>query len=173
MSAARARFAGLGLVALLAACAPIDIAKLPRMGVDFAFDPRNRCQGVSPRIQLSNVAPDVVAYDVEMIDLDAPGFRHWVQTVPATGPVIREGIGSGLYIGPCPPSGTHRYRITVTGRDAGKQPRAYGEKTVSREDVLERRREYVPGNPAEAAASTMERALPRTPTSMSTPCAAA
>lgn len=130
MRGGRAAVVGLGLVALAAACAPVNIAKLPRMGVDFAFDPRNRCQGVSPRIQLSNVAPDVVTYDVEMTDLDVPGFKHWSQTVPATGPVIREGIGAGLYAGPCPPFGTHRYRITVTGRDADKQPRAYGEKTV-------------------------------------------
>jgi phosphatidylethanolamine-binding protein (PEBP) family uncharacterized protein len=130
VSAARAAVVGLGLATLAAGCAPIDLAKVPRLSVDVTFEPRNRCQGVSPRIQLSRVEPEVVTYDIEMTDLDVPGYKHWVQTVPATGPVIREGIGAGLYIGPCPPSGTHRYRITIIARDAEKRPRAYGDKTV-------------------------------------------
>jgi phosphatidylethanolamine-binding protein (PEBP) family uncharacterized protein len=123
----RAGLVALGVVAAMTGCAPVDIGKVPRLGVDFAFDPRNRCQGASHRIQLSNVLAGVVSYDVTMTDLDVPSFKHWSQTIPATGPVIREGIGVG-YFGPCPPSGTHRYRITVT--DDAKQPLAYGEKTV-------------------------------------------
>jgi phosphatidylethanolamine-binding protein (PEBP) family uncharacterized protein len=126
---ARRRLLALGVVLVAAACAPIDINKLPRMGVDFAFDPKNRCAGVSPRIQLSNVPPGVVTYDVKMTDLDVASFQHWSQTIPATGPVIREGIAA-TYFGPCPPSGTHRYRITVIAQGADKQPLAYGEKTV-------------------------------------------
>jgi phosphatidylethanolamine-binding protein (PEBP) family uncharacterized protein len=68
-------------------------------------------------------------YEVTLTDLDVPSFNHWHQTLPASGPVIREGAGRGDY-GPCAPSGTHRYRIGVTAKDAQGKPLAYGEKTV-------------------------------------------
>ena len=64
-----------------------------------------------------------------MTDIDLPSFNHWNQTLTAAGPVIREGVGV-RYSGPCPPSGTHRYEITVLARDAQKLAVAYGEKTV-------------------------------------------
>ncbi len=110
------------------ASATVDTSKLPRMGVDFAFDQKNKCQGVSPEIRLTNV-PAAVA-NFEVTDLDVPSFHHWSQTIPATGSVIREGAGRGYY-GPCPPSGTHRYQIEVTALDSQKKPVAYGEKTVA------------------------------------------
>jgi phosphatidylethanolamine-binding protein (PEBP) family uncharacterized protein len=117
------------VVAAVTACATVDTSKLPRMGVDFAFDQKHKCQGVSPAIRLSNVPGGVASYEVKMTDLDVPSFHHWSQTLAATGPVIREGAGVS-YFGPCPPSGTHRYEITVLARDSQKQAVAYGEKTV-------------------------------------------
>lgn len=118
------------LVGLAAAgCATVDTSKLPRMGVDFAFDQKHKCQGVSPEIRLANVPTSVTSYEVTLTDLDVPSFHHWAQTIPATGPVVREGTGSG-YFGPCPPSGTHRYQIEVIARDGQKNPAGYGEKTV-------------------------------------------
>ncbi len=119
----------LALLLAAAGCATADTSKLPRMGVDFAFDQKHKCQGVSPEIRLTNVPAGVASYDVIMTDLDAPSFHHWSQTIAAAGSTIREGIGVG-YFGPCPPSGTHRYQIAVTARDGQKQPVAYGEKTV-------------------------------------------
>jgi phosphatidylethanolamine-binding protein (PEBP) family uncharacterized protein len=116
-----------GLVA--AGCATVDTSKLPRMAVDFSFDQKHKCQGVSPEIRLGNVPPGVASYEVRMTDLDVPSFHHWAHTIPATGSVVREGAGTG-YFGPCPPSGTHRYQIEVIARDGQKQPLAYGEKTV-------------------------------------------
>src|SRR5574341_91132 len=116
-------------VAAVTACATADTSKLPRMGVDFAFDQKHKCQGASPEIRLSNVPGGVASYEVKMTDLDVPSFHHWSQTLAATGAVIREGAGVG-YFGPCPPSGTHRYEITVLARDSQKQAVAYGEKTV-------------------------------------------
>jgi phosphatidylethanolamine-binding protein (PEBP) family uncharacterized protein len=110
-------------------CATVDTSKLPRMGVDFAFDQKHKCQGVSPEIRLTNVPGGVASFEVRMVDLDVPSFHHWSQIIPATGAVIREGAGSGYY-GPCPPSGTHRYQIAVTALDSQKKPIAYGEKTV-------------------------------------------
>ena len=113
----------------VAGCATVDTTKLPRMGVDFAFQQKHKCQGASPEIRLSNVPGGVANYEVKMTDLDAPSFHHWSQTLAAVGPVIREGAGVG-YFGPCPPSGTHRYEITILARDGQKQAVAYGEKTV-------------------------------------------
>ena len=117
------------IVAAVTACATVDTTKLPRMGVDFAFDQKHKCQGVSPAIRLSNVPAGVTSYEVKMTDLDVLNFHHWGQTFAATGPLIREGAGVG-YFGPCPPTGTHRYQITVLPHDHQKQAVAYGEKTV-------------------------------------------
>ncbi len=117
------------VVAAVTGCATVDTSKLPRMGVEFAFDQKHKCQGVSPEIRLSNVPAGVASYEVKMTDLDVPSFHHWSQTLTAPGPVIREGAGVG-YFGPCPPSGTHRYEIVVLARDSQKQAVAYGEKAV-------------------------------------------
>ena len=64
-----------------------------------------------------------------MTDFDAPSYRHWNETLPAKGTTISEGV-SRQYVGPCPPSGTHRYQIGVTAKDAQGKPVAYGDKVV-------------------------------------------
>lgn len=110
-------------------CAAADASKLPVLGVDLAFEQKNKCQGISPEIRLKNVPAGVVSYAVRLTDLDVPSFHHWSQTIPATGSVIRAAAGSGYY-GPCPPSGTHRYQIKVTALDKQKKPLASGEKIV-------------------------------------------
>ena len=122
-------FVVLAMLAVAAVSASAQTAKLPRLDVEFSFGQKHKCQGVSPEIRLGNVPAGAASYDVKLTDLDVPSFQHWSQTIPATGPVIREGGGTG-YFGPCPPSGTHRYEIAVTARDAQKKPVAYGEKTV-------------------------------------------
>jgi len=99
------------------------------MGVDFTFGSKHKCQGISPEIRLSDVPAGVASYEVKLTDLDVPTFHHWSQTLPAEGPVIHEGAGSG-YFGPCPPSGTHRYEITVVARDGQSRAVASGEKIV-------------------------------------------
>lgn len=99
------------------------------MTIDFTFEAKHKCRGVSPDIRLSNVPAGVATYDIQMTDLDVPTFHHWSQTIPAKGSIIPEGAGAG-YFGPCPPAGTHRYQIEVIARDAQKNPVVYGEKTV-------------------------------------------
>ena len=119
-----------------AACAtdPSKDTSLQRMDVDYAFAPEHKCLGVSPEIRLRHVPSATATYDVKMTDLDAPSFQHWSQTIPATGPVIREDAGrteGGVrYYGPCPPTGAHRYQIEVVARDANQNALAYGEKTI-------------------------------------------
>ena len=115
----------LGLVGVTSA----QTSNPPKMGVDFTFGPKHKCQGISPEIRLSNVPVGVASYEVKLTDLDVPTFHHWSQTLPAGGPVIQEGAGSG-YFGPCPPSGTHRYEITVVARDGQNRAVASGEKIV-------------------------------------------
>jgi phosphatidylethanolamine-binding protein (PEBP) family uncharacterized protein len=119
----------MAVLGLAGACSTVDTSKLPRMGVDYGFAAKHKCQGVSPEIRLTGVPAGVSKYDVRMVDLDVPSFNHWNETLPAAGQVIREGAGKA-YSGPCPPSGTHRYQIGVTARDGKNHPVAYGEKTV-------------------------------------------
>jgi len=125
----RTLVAAMLLTAAAVGCAAVDTSTLPRMVVEFSFAPTNTCQGISPEIRLLGVPDGVTTYDVRLTDLDVPGFHHWAQTLGAAGPVIRAGAGVG-YFGPCPPSGTHRYQIEVTARDARGRPLAYGDKTV-------------------------------------------
>lgn len=86
------------------------------------------CDGgnVSPELNWSGAPIDTKSYALIMDDPDAPGgtFTHWVQfDIPAAYQQLAEGAGAnhsigvggnnGLgqtgYLGPCPPSGIHRY----------------------------------------------------------------
>lgn len=84
------------------------------------------CSGdnIIPPLQISGVPIASESLSLIVIDPDAPvegGFVHWVVfNIPATTTEIVEGMepegvagsgGSGklMYIGPCPPSGEHRY----------------------------------------------------------------
>ena len=119
------------LTAVLVVAGAAAAADVGRLGVDVAFGPKNKCAGMSPEIRLSDVPPGTTSYDVKLTDLDVPDFRHWSQTLPAAGPVIREGAGTKYY-GPCPPGGTqHRYRIEVSALGATGTPLAKGDKTVT------------------------------------------
>lgn len=117
------------LAALFAGCATVDAVPLARMGITVTFEQKNKCQGVSPRIRLTNVPPHVAIYEIQIADLDAPGYPHWSETLPASGSVIPEGAGTA-YRGPCPPFGQHRFAIAVTARGAEGQPLARGETIV-------------------------------------------
>ena len=119
---------GLALAGLIAWGAAMALA-VPTLGVVLSFASQNKCQGESPEIRLSDVPPGTVAYHVQMIDENVPSFRHWNQTFNATGPIIPAGAGRGDYYGPCPPSGRHSYRVTVTALDAAGKALAQGEYT--------------------------------------------
>lgn len=105
-------------------------AKMPQMGLDFSFEKKHKCGGISPEIRLTDVPPGVATYEIRLMDLDMPSYRHWYQKLPADGPIIKEGAGAG-YDGPCPPSGTHRYEIEITARDGQGKPIAEGARTVN------------------------------------------
>ncbi|HKA68316.1 MAG TPA: YbhB/YbcL family Raf kinase inhibitor-like protein [Actinomycetes bacterium] len=88
------------------------------------------CRGrnVSPPLSWSGVPAQASALALVVDDPDAPRgtFTHWVVAdfaptvtslgegeVPPGGVQAKNSAGNPLYTGPCPPSGTHRYRFTV------------------------------------------------------------
>jgi Raf kinase inhibitor-like YbhB/YbcL family protein len=86
-------------------------------------------QNVSPPLQWSGVPDDARAVALVVDDPDAPGgtFTHWIvfnidpQQSSIGGDQVPEGArqatnsaGHAAYDGPCPPSGTHHYRFTVS-----------------------------------------------------------
>jgi len=94
---------------------------------------RYTCDGadVSPPLTISDVPEGTVSLALVMDDPDAPGgtFDHWlVWNIPAgttripegaepEGVQGRTGFGRLGYGGPCPPSGTHRYRFKLYALD--------------------------------------------------------
>ncbi len=96
------------------------------LGVALTFNSANKCQGQSPEIRLTHVPAGTVAYKVQMTDEQVPSFRHWNETLPASGPVIATGA-SKTYYGPCPPSGKHTYRVRVAAVDSAGKVLAQGE----------------------------------------------
>ena len=85
------------------------------MTITYGIEGKNKCGGVSPAIKITNVPPGTARVKVEMKDLDVPSFNHWNNTFKYEGD-LPEGKGVNYY-GPCPPSGMHTYRVTVTALD--------------------------------------------------------
>lgn len=87
------------------------------------------CDGgnINPELQIQNVPAAARSLALVMHDPDAPmqgGFTHWVvwniaptatlikeESVPPGAEEGRHGGGRSGYVGPCPPSGTHRYEF--------------------------------------------------------------
>lgn len=86
----------------------------------------------SPEFVLANVPPGTRVIAFEMIDLNAPDFRHGGDTVPYAGEEVVP-AGAFRYLGPCPPAGPHRYMWTATARDRGTTfGRTLGEASATR-----------------------------------------
>ena len=96
-------------------------------------------EGVSPPLAWKGVPSEAEAVAVVVDDPDAPSgtFTHWVvldlpsstasldEGAAPPGVQARNSAGKASWMGPCPPSGAHRYRFTVvalraaTGLGAG------------------------------------------------------
>ncbi len=91
---------------------------------------RQSCDGadLSPALTWQGAPQGTVSFALIVDDLDAHGFIHWVAfdipggpggslpegVKPTDGPPQgRNDFGQSGYGGPCPPSGTHRYRFTL------------------------------------------------------------
>lgn len=96
---------------------------------------RFTCDGedVSPDIAWSGAPDGTRALVLIVIDPDARDFVHWlvydmtgspagglplgISSSPDAPPQGTNGFGKRGYGGPCPPSGTHHYRFTVSALD--------------------------------------------------------
>lgn len=83
------------------------------------------CDGesISPPLSFSGISPDAISLALVVEDVDAPNgtFTHWVvynmpprtselgEGAAAPGRVAGNSAGTRTYVGPCPPSGEHRY----------------------------------------------------------------
>ena len=91
-----------------------------------AIPTRYSCDGddVSPPLAWQGAPDGTVAFALILDDPDAGGFVHWtVADIAASDGSAEEGESPGVdgqngfgragYGGPCPPSGTHRYVVTL------------------------------------------------------------
>lgn len=84
-------------------------------------------EGIRPALLISDPPADTASFAMIVHDPDAPmegGFTHWVvwnidpemrdmeeNAVPAGAVEGKNGTGETGWIGPCPPTGTHRYEF--------------------------------------------------------------
>lgn len=92
---------------------------------------RYSCEGenISPPLTIGGIPAEAKSLVLIIEDPDAPGniFDHWVvwnirpqKTIPegsVPGNVGKNSMGNNEYMGPCPPSGTHRYFFKVYALD--------------------------------------------------------
>ena len=89
-------------------------------------------QNVNPPFNFLNVPSKTQSLALIMHDPDAPGgdYLHWlvwditpatdfiaVNSVPVGAMQGQNGSGKSVYMGPCPPSGTHRYLFDLYALD--------------------------------------------------------
>lgn len=97
---------------------------------------RYTCKGknINPSVIINGIPRETVSLALIVEDPDAPGgiFDHWVVWNIWPTEVIKENSNPGVigknsngeyrYLGPCPPSGTHRYFFKVYALDNMIEP---------------------------------------------------
>src|SRR5438874_1629007 len=117
-------------MATLAKTALLTIGSPAFGNKDFIYE-KYTCEGenISPPITIENIPPGTKSLALIVDDPDAPGgtFDHWIvwnirpmeiiieNTIP--GVQGKNSFGKVKYMGPCPPSGTHRYFFRVFALD--------------------------------------------------------
>jgi len=104
------------------------------------------CQGdnINPNLKIDGVPAAAKSLALILHDPDAPregGFTHWVvwnipvqtseiseNSVPQGAVQGQNGAGKNTYIGPCPPTGSHRYYFYVYALDVNLDLRATTDK---------------------------------------------
>jgi len=96
------------------------------LNVSFDWGPTKKClDPKSPPIKVSGVPQGTTTLDIKMIDRNATSFNHGGGKVAYKGQAQLP-YGAFKYKGPCPPEGTHNYKITVTALDAAGKKLASG-----------------------------------------------
>ncbi len=99
------------------------------MNVSFDWGPTKKCfDPKSPPIKLSNVPKGTSTLDIRMTDQNAPDFNHGGGKIPYEGQ-SQLSYGAFRYKGPCPPDGTHFYRVTVKALDSSGKSLSTGSAT--------------------------------------------
>lgn len=99
------------------------------MGVAFEWGPTKQCfDSKSPPIKISNVPQGTAKLLIKMMDKNASDFNHGGGNVAYKGQAQLP-YGAFKYKGPCPPSGTHFYKITVKAVDASGKTLSSGSAT--------------------------------------------
>jgi len=108
------------LLVLLTGCAGAPVSpNAVVLGVDFRWQPADRCATRSPEIRVTNLPAATQLLRVRLKDLDVPAWNHGGGEVAYNGSgIIPAGALRSGYNGPCPPSGTHRYQFAVQALDA-------------------------------------------------------
>lgn len=106
----------------------------PDFGSGNLIPKKYSCQGsnTNPTLTIQNIPKTAKSLVLVVDDPDAPGgtFTHWLvwnidpsvteikeNSVPAGAVQGQNGAGQNHYVGPCPPSGTHRYFFKVYALD--------------------------------------------------------
>jgi len=98
------------------------------MTMTFEWGPTAKCfDPKSPPIALSGVPAGTKTLAFNMVDLDAPSFRHGGGTVVFGGQKNLP-YGAFSYRGPCPPR-PHMYEISVKALDGGGKAPRHGKST--------------------------------------------
>jgi len=78
------------------------------LGVALTFTPRNKCQGESPKIRLTQIPPGTVAYKVQMIDGMCPASPTGTKRSPPPVPSSRRVQARGATTARAHPAGSTR-----------------------------------------------------------------
>lgn len=94
------------------------VSSASAMRASFEWGPTKKCfDSNTPPIKLTDVPKGTTQLEVKMVDTNAMDFNHGGGKVAYTGQSSLP-YGAVKYKGPCPPSGTHFYSITVKALDA-------------------------------------------------------
>lgn len=118
----------LAVLCVVLATLAAERAEAQGFAIDFSWAGVGKCSDRSPAIALAQVPAGTRSLDVQMVDLDVPSFRHGGSAVPFNGETEIP-AGAVRYVGPCPPSGRHAYRIRVTALDATGKPLGVADQT--------------------------------------------
>lgn len=117
-------------VVLLSSCAAKLDPNAAQLGIDYEWTPATRCSVESPEIRLTSVPAQTKKLRVDVFDRTV-GYEHGGGTVAYTGTNTIVAGALQNFRGPCPPSGSHEYVMTIDALDGGGVIIARGEKTKS------------------------------------------
>ncbi|MBO6578636.1 hypothetical protein [Thalassospira sp.] len=112
-----AAIVGLSVLTLSACQTTKEAENMASLDVSFDWHGTSACSTKSPAFIISNIPADTASLRFKMVDLDVPTYNHGGGAIDYSGS-SEIPAGAFSYKGPCPPSGSHDYRFTVTALNA-------------------------------------------------------